>query len=232
VDRLPLLISVPHAGVEVPKEVRDICALTNEDIIADSDEGAQEIYDLKDIVFSYVTTEVPRAIIDVNRSEDDRSEDGVVKTHTIWNVPVYKRPLEEKIIREMIQKYYRPYHERLTALSKNDVMFGIDCHTMAAEAPPIDPHPGTKRPDICLSNADGTCSRDILDLLKDCIEEAFGREISLNDPFTGGHIIRAHSDELPWVQFEITRRNFMMLQEKKECVLKAFRKLYKRIQIT
>ncbi len=222
-QKLPLLISVPHAGIEVPPEVKDICILKKEDIIADGDEGAGEIYSLQEYVTAFVTTDVPRAIVDVNRSEDDRRADGVVKTHTIWNVPVYKRPLKEKIIREMIQKYYRPYHERLTALSKNDVMLGIDCHTMAAEAPPIDPRPGTRRPDICLSNAAGTCPDDWLKKLASSLEGIFQLSVSLNEPFRGGYIVQTHARELPWIQIEIARREFKTTDEKRRCLLIALK---------
>jgi N-formylglutamate amidohydrolase len=36
---LPLLISVPHAGLRVPREVEKQCILSEEEIIRDGDEG-------------------------------------------------------------------------------------------------------------------------------------------------------------------------------------------------
>jgi len=44
---LPVLISVPHPGLLVPPQVRDLCLLTPDQIREDSDEGAAEIYGLK-----------------------------------------------------------------------------------------------------------------------------------------------------------------------------------------
>jgi formiminoglutamase len=41
--KLPILISVPHAGLEIPEEVRDKCILKTQDLIEDSDIGALEI---------------------------------------------------------------------------------------------------------------------------------------------------------------------------------------------
>ena len=41
---LPLLISVPHAGLRVPPEVADRCLLTAEEVAADGDVGVAEIY--------------------------------------------------------------------------------------------------------------------------------------------------------------------------------------------
>jgi N-formylglutamate amidohydrolase len=46
--------------------------------VADGDEGAAEIYDLKDHAAEFVTTDIARAIVDLNRAEDDRRPDGVV----------------------------------------------------------------------------------------------------------------------------------------------------------
>ncbi|NIQ82806.1 MAG: N-formylglutamate amidohydrolase, partial [Anaerolineae bacterium] len=86
---LPLLISVPHGGPKIPPEVESICVLTQEQIVEDGDEGAGEIYSIEDEVAAFVTTGVARAFVDVNRAEDDRRADGVVKTHTIWEIPIY-----------------------------------------------------------------------------------------------------------------------------------------------
>jgi N-formylglutamate deformylase len=219
---LPLLISVPHGGVTIPPEVNDICILEHEDIVADGDDGAREIYSIQDRVTAFVTAGVARAIVDVNRSPDDRRDDGVVKRITIWNKPVYRLPPDENVIRTLLSKYYEPYHQQLSTMSKKDVILGIDCHTMVAEAPPIDAVPGKARPDICLSNGDGTCPEDMLLRLRSCLEKAFQRNIAINDPFRGGYIIRSHAAELPWVQLEMARRDFMTIEKKRECIVKAF----------
>jgi len=74
---LPLLLSIPHAGLLIPTEVKDSCILSMEDIIEDSDEGAAEIYlPLQKEVSALVTTDVARAVLDINRAEDDRGKDG------------------------------------------------------------------------------------------------------------------------------------------------------------
>ena len=88
---LPIILSVPHAGLMTPKDVRDMCILSMKDIINNSDEGAADIYrPLKPEFTGFVSTDIARAIVDVNRAEDDRFKDGVIKTHTCWDVPVYK----------------------------------------------------------------------------------------------------------------------------------------------
>lgn len=220
---LPLLISAPHAGLRVPPEAEPHCILTPTEIERDGDEGAAEIYAIRDAVAAYVTTDVARAIVDLNRAEDDRATDGVVKTHTCWQVPVYGRPLPDTVIESLLAKYYRPYHARLTELSQSGVRLGVDCHTMAAHGPPIGPDPGAPRPWVCLSNADGTCPHDWIESLAQHFETAFEHAVSINSPFQGGYITRTHAAEMPWVQLELSRAPFLPNDQKRRRVLAALR---------
>jgi N-formylglutamate deformylase len=221
--RLPLLISVAHAGLDVPPEVKSICMLSDRQVIEDGDEGAAEIYDFPGEVAEYVTTRIARAIVDVNRAEDDRRADGVIKTHTCWNVPVYREPLSTDLIEMLLERYHRPYHRRLSGAAPEAVL-GVDCHTMAAKGPAVGPDPDKERPYVCLSNADGSCSDSWLRSLAGCLEETLHVPVSLNDPFKGGYIIRSHANEVPWVQLEISRAPFAANSDKRRRVLDALRR--------
>lgn len=218
---LPLLLSVPHAGLLVPREVEERVILTKQEIIEDGDEGAAEIYwPLEKEVAAFVTTQVARAIVDLNRAEDDRRQDGIIKTHTCWDVPVYRDFPSEDLIRILLEKYYHPYHEKLSHFPEG-IKLGVDCHTMAAQGPPVGPDPGAIRPSVCLSNADGTCPQEWLESLAECFSKAFEAEVALNHPFKGGHIIRSHSHELPWVQLELSRTPYLSNKDKGLRVLNA-----------
>jgi len=218
---LPLLLSVPHAGWRIPPEAVPYCILTREEVEADGDVGAGEIYDLSDTVAAYATTEIARAIVDLNRAVDDRRKDGVVKTHTCWDVPVYRRPLPEDVVADILARYHVPYHARLRELSRSGVVLGVDCHTMAAAGPPVGPDPGRARPPVCLSNADGTCPDEWIEDLARHFRAVFGEGVRINDPFTGGYITRTHAAELPFVQLELSRAPFMTNSEKRAAVLHA-----------
>ncbi len=221
--KLPLLISVPHAGLRVPAEASPYCRLTAREIAEDGDEGAARIYALADEVATFVTTDVARAIVDLNRAEEDRSKDGVVKTHTCWDVPVYREPPSAELVETLLASFYRPYHRRLTAAAGPDLLLAIDCHTMAAHGPPVGPDPGVERPRVCLGNADGTCPDEWLGSLARCFETAFECEVSINHPFRGGFITRSHAVEMPWVQLELSRAPFTDDADKRERVLSALR---------
>ncbi len=224
---LPFLLSVPHAGLKIPDEVERINLLSPQQIAEDGDEGAAEIYDLKDHVTAVVTTEIARAYVDLNRAEDDRRKDGIVKTHTCWDVKIYSEPLPENTVQALLKKYYRPYHEQLTHLSLQDsVKLGIDCHTMAVVGPPVGPDPGIERPLICLSNGDQTCPAAWLSSLAGELENTFGARVSINVPFRGGYIIRSHSRELPWIQIEFARTGAPTNPEKRNGLLQALQAWY------
>jgi N-formylglutamate amidohydrolase len=170
-----------------------------------------------------VTTDIARAIIDMNRAEDDRRKDGVVKTHTCWDVSIYSESLPDSVVENLIKKYHRPYHNNLRNLAEN-VMAGIDCHTMAAVGPPVGPDSGKKRPPVCLSNGDGTCPKEWFISLAEIIEKAFGMPVALNNPFKGGYIIRHHAREIPWIQIEMSRAPFLSNREKGLRLLEALQK--------
>ncbi len=223
-NKLPLLISVPHAGLTIPPEVEPFNLLTSDQIIADGDEGAREIYAIEELVNEFVTTDIARAFVDMNRKANDLSADGVVKTHTCWNIPVYKFPLSPAVIKQLLDRYYFPYHKQLTNSAGKDIMLAIDCHTMASSGPPVGPDPGSLRPMVCLSNADGTCPEEWFYLLADYLNEAFGCEVSLNKPFRGGYIIRRHSREISWLQLELSRDPSLSVEYKRNSVISALKK--------
>ncbi len=228
---LPFLLSVPHAGLTVPPEAESYCALTPREIAEDGDEGAAEIYlGLEPLVEAFHTTDIARAIVDMNRAEDDRRRDGAIKTHTCWNVPVYRTPPPDDVAERLIGRYHRPYHRRLTELAAGKTArLAIDCHTMAAKGPPVGPDSGQERPWICLGYGEGTCPAPWIEALRDCFVEQVGPRVTINEPFSGGYITRHHSAEMPWLQLEMSRAPFLSDAEKSAMVRTALTALAERI---
>ena len=224
-SRLDLLVSVPHGGLEVPEEVAPYCILTPQQIVEDGDEGAAQIYSLEEEIRAFATTHIARAIVDLNRSQHDRSKDGVVKTHTCWDVPIYDPFPPEEVVEALLDRFYHPYHARLTESAMGGVRLGIDCHTMIASGPPVSPDPGGGRPWVCLSNGDGTCPDEWMEALRRSFAAEFGGNVRVNDPFRGGYITCTHAAEMPWVQLELSRAPFCSLEEKRSRVLRALRAL-------
>lgn len=228
--KLPILVSVPHAGLLIPPEAQPFCILTPEQIAKDGDEGAAEIYALRNDVETFVTSDVARAIIDLNRAEDDRRIDGVVKTHTIWNEPIFNTDLPGSLIESLIRRYHRPYHEQLDRVDDEQIRLCVDCHTMAAVGPPIGPDTGEPRPHVCLGDVNGTSLPDgWMSALEESFRECFGDSVTRNKPFCGGYITRRHSASRPWVQIELSRSNFASRHHKREMVLNSLRGFCRRV---
>jgi formiminoglutamase len=213
---LPVLLSIPHGGTEVPEELRDRVCITPRDLFDDSDACTVDIYDLGSEVRCVVTSDIARAFVDLNRAPDDRppeNADGVVKTATCFNRPIYipGREVDAALTERLLARYHTTYHDRLRAAAADPgIALALDCHSMLAAAPPISSQQGRARPLFCLSNLDGTtASHELLAQLADAISRAYhisAAQVGLNDPFKGGYITQRHGGgRLPWIQVEMNR---------------------------
>lgn len=231
--RLPILLSIPHGGDTIPSEVQDRVALTTRDVFFDTDTFTRQIYNLSKQVTAVIENPIARAIVDVNRAPEDRppeNPDGVIKTRTARGRQVYKPELfpEEKLINNLLTRYYYPYHRSLERLmNQHELRVAIDCHSMLPESPPTSDNPGRRRPLICVSNrGDGqgrqtstqsplTCPPEWLQTLAESFRVVFDAKgddsIALNTPFLGGYISQAHSQSsgIPWIQVELNRNLYL-----------------------
>lgn len=219
-DTLPVLLSIPHGGMDVPVEVEDRVGLSTLDIHDDIDPFVREIYDLGRKVAAVVSTPIPRTFVDLNRARDDRppqNPDGVVKTLTCVGKEIYApgKELHAALIDTLLEQYYEPYHRRLRAAVQDPtIKLALDCHSMQAVGPQISPDVGQPRPLFCLGNARGqACSPETTQRLADCLRRAFElqeHEVTLNQPFSGGYITRTYGGRpLPWVQVEMNRSLYL-----------------------
>jgi formiminoglutamase len=231
-DKLPIIVSVPHGGEVIAPELSDVTLLSKNDIFSDGDPLTREIYDFKQEVAFYFESKIARATVDLNRAPNDlppKNRDGVVKSHTVTGRGIYRKnryPTKSKL-QVLLNKYYKPYHKELARKSRKTNLFcGLDCHTMLDAAPSISTKPGQKRPFICLSNQGDskgdkvkgrrlTCPPEMIRSMAHYLKQQFPEEaeqITLNDPFLGGHIIRHHSQSLPWIQIELNRNSYLLPQ--------------------
>lgn len=219
--RLPFLVTVPHGGTRIPDFLAQRIVLSSKDLFDDIDPFTREIYDLSDTVSVWKSTEIARPVVDLNRDPRDRppqNTDGVVKTHTCMNVPVYspQHPLDDTLADQLVRDYYTPFHDFLASTLKSHpgLRMGFDCHSMSETAPPVAPDAGKKRPTFCLGNRFGdTCPNEIVESLARCLREVFElepREVTLNDPFAGGYITRTYGhNPIPWIQIEMNRKLYL-----------------------
>jgi len=126
--RTPVLVSVPHYGTQpLPHITRDDYGEPSFETFAYgfADTFVGELYgDLHEHGATVLATPFSRMFVDVNRRRDDfehhdglvRSRRGVVRTHTMRDVPIFARPLALADLEQRLQALYDPYYSALEHL--------------------------------------------------------------------------------------------------------------------
>ncbi|MFA4824354.1 MAG: N-formylglutamate amidohydrolase [Methanoregula sp.] len=224
--RYPFLLSIPHGGTEIPKEVRPRLLLSDEDLLFYCDPLTRDLFGFPERVDAFIDTPISRMIIDLNRPPlplPPKDPDGVIKRRTVDGREVYRPGTVPSIeeIHTLMMNHYFPYHQRIDELLDcHPVRVAFDCHSMLPHGSAVQKDAGKIRPMICLgNNGDGqgesrpgsiaTAPAAWIAVLADAFrnELSFDREVVLNDPFRGGFIANAHywRKGIPWIQIEINR---------------------------
>jgi N-formylglutamate amidohydrolase len=126
--RSPVLVSVPHFGTRpLPHITRDDYGEPRFETFAYgfADTFACDVYgDLHEHGATVLATPISRMFVDVNRRRDDfeerdgevRSRRGVVRTHTMRDVPLFTRPLAPADLEQRLRVHYDPYYATLDQL--------------------------------------------------------------------------------------------------------------------
>ncbi len=221
--RLPVVQSVPHAGLAVPPEIASRLAIDPVTIYNEADLWADRLYDFGQGVLERVTMPIARVLIDANRPPHRLDDpDGPVKTRTSYGEPVYRDPPPEDLRLLLLRTYWQAFHARLEAAlqaHRDQVRLLLDCHNMAQRGPSAYSDPGRPRPYICLANfgdAQGnplpggprvTAPPELLRRAGEVAQELFGDlsllepdpegsppVVELNTPFRGGYILQHYTD--------------------------------------
>lgn len=228
--RLPVLLSVPHAGRRYTPALLAATRLpvsalfVLEDPLVDRliqrgiDEGAAAI-----------VAHAPRAEIDLNRSVDDL-DPAMVAAPTSGQAPaslsrrasaglglipsrvanqgaIWRSPLPRAEVERRIAEIHAPYHAAIeTMLLRMRDAFGVavllDCHSM----PPRSGSP------MVLGDRHGTsCASDLVAVAQTVCAKA-GLPAARNDPYAGGEIVARHGRPeagIHALQIEIDRRQYL-----------------------
>ncbi|MEM7666669.1 MAG: N-formylglutamate amidohydrolase [Pseudomonadota bacterium] len=236
---MPVLIAVPHAGRRYPAEIlanmRDdgMCQLRLEDRYVDR--LGVEIAKLTGT--GLLVAHAPRAILDLNRSQDDVDWDMIVGSskpaprHSSANrrarsglglVPrrlpgfgeIWREKLPHEELNARIDQIHRPYHEFLaTELGRIRDAWGaallIDLHSM----PPLRPQAGADRgPEIVLGDRFGaSCHGNVIARAFKYLD-AQRRPSAHNRPYSGGYVLDRHASPrrgIHAVQVEVCRSAYL-----------------------
>lgn len=223
--RVPLLISLPHVGTEIPPALRPRLvprALASED----TDWHLERLYrPLADrLGASLIVPRYSRYVIDLNRPPDDRplypgaaGGTGLVPTRFFTSEPLYQDGAEPDAaeVGARREAYWRPYHDALAAeLARLRAAHGhallFDGHSIRSELPWL--FEG-QLPALNLGTADGAaCAPAITERLGALLAGQTRFSHVVNGRFKGGYITRQYgspANGVHAVQLEMSQRCYM-----------------------
>lgn len=225
VKRVPIVLSIPHCGVEFPAEIKNEYKSELSVAPDDTDWYVQRLYDFAPAMgITIIHAEYSRWVIDLNRDPESKPlyTDGRIITPLcpatdFLGTPIYKDERKEVGVEEVkrrTEKYYNPYHAKLReVLSNVKNEFGKvllwECHSIRQYVPTINKD---KFPDLILGDADGTsASQQIIDTALHTLKDS-RYQVNHNHPFKGGYITRQfcspqHDEHA--LQLEMTKVNYM-----------------------
>jgi N-formylglutamate amidohydrolase len=202
--RTPVLVSVPHYGTHpLPHITRDDYREPRFETFAYgfADTFAGDLYaDLDAHGATVLATPFSRMFVDVNRRRDDfehhdgevRSRRGVVRTHTMRDVPIFARPLAPEDLESRLCALYDPYYAALERLLG-------ELQDTYGYALLLDGHTGSPRrmqdhQVIIGTRHDATCARALAAVVE-AVFVRHGFEVHRNvSGYTGGNIVATYGD--------------------------------------
>jgi N-formylglutamate deformylase len=215
----PMIISVPHAGTHIPKDI--LPALRDRALaISDADFYVHRLYQFAiQHSVTIITTSISRTVIDVNRDPSGvslypgQATTGLCPTERFDGTPLYHEgcePDESEIARRRAT-YFNPYHaalhdeiERLRAKHSRVVLY--DAHSILSHVPRL--FPG----ELLQFNIGSFDGKSCAPALTDAVSSACGDSQIVNGRFKGGWITRhygAPARGVHAIQMELAMRGYL-----------------------
>lgn len=219
----PILISVPHAGLEVPADIK--ARLSDEGLrLTDTDWHVGRLYaPLKDLGVSMLVANYSRYVIDLNRPADGSSlypgqtVTQLCPTQTFHGRAIYKEGEEpgKAEITERTTKYWQPYHTKLSeelarikTIHSHAILW--DAHSINNRLPLL--FKG-QLPDLNFGTNDGkACEAELAECILSMAKSDNRYTSILNGRFKGGIITRTYgqpSDGVDAIQLEMAQTCYM-----------------------
>jgi N-formylglutamate deformylase len=222
---IPLLVSIPHMGTEIPQELRDRYeprALA----VEDTDWHLDKLYAFaRELGASVLQARYSRYVIDLNRPPDDApmypgaSNTELCPTRFFTGDPIYREGCapapEVRLARR--EQYWMPYHDALRAeLDRLVAQHGFallwDAHSIKSELPWL--FEGVL-PDLNIGTADGAAAHpSITAAVAFAAADAQAQGVThvVNGRFKGGYITRRYgrpAEHVHAVQLEMVWKLYM-----------------------
>jgi len=225
---LPVLLSVPHAGRQYDSAT-----------LANAAQGQRALETLEDPLvdrlcwraisggIGAVMQNVPRAVIDCNRGEEEvdpgaiegispapvgpraRYGLGLIPSRTQRHGSLWRRPIDRNEFQRRIEQIHRPYHQALAdglgqLQGEGSEALLLDVHSMPARR--------GYQAQLVIGDRHGTSASAWLSATAAKLARAAGFTVELNEPYAGGAIVARHGrpDEgIHALQIEIDRSTYL-----------------------
>lgn len=220
--RVPLLISMPHAGIKLTPAVQ-AGLIPEAQSLPDTDWHIPKLYEFAaELGVSTLAAEYSRFVIDLNRPEDDApmyvgATTGLFPATLFDGVPLFREgqaPSRQERA-TYLERIWQPYHQTLQQeLKRLKDQFGyallFDAHSIRSHIPHL--FEG-RLPDFNLGTFNGaSCAPQLAGDLEAICAEHLAYSHVLNGRFKGGHITRHYgspADNIHAVQLELAQSTYM-----------------------
>lgn len=234
--RTSVIFASPHSGREYPTEFLDRAVVGGSDIRSSEDAYVDRLIAAAPACGApLLLANVPRAYVDLNRSEDEldpavvdgarpvahnpriASGLGVIPRVVAGGRAIYRGKIPLSEAHKRIVTCWRPYHAQLENLLREaHAHFGqailVDCHSMPHEAVDGVARHGIRRPDVVLGDRFGaSASGAVVERIEAAFADA-GLVTARNSPFAGAYTAQHYGRPLRnqhVVQIEIDRSLYM-----------------------
>jgi N-formylglutamate deformylase len=202
VQKVPMILSVPHCGTEFPDELKNDYVDAMAEAPDDTDWFVHQLYNFaNELGITIIYARYSRWVIDLNRDpeskplyNDGRIITALTTTTDFFGKEIYKEgksPNQEEVERRL-KEYYWPYYAKVQSLlDERKEEFGKvllwDAHSIRRHVPTI-----RKEffPDMILGDNDKTTADDtLIDAALNGLSNS-KYQVNHNTPFKGGHITR------------------------------------------
>ena len=217
------ILHIPHASTKIPNQYLEAFHLSKDELDKElllmTDHLTDQLFAYDTNVFDVLKFPVSRLLADPERFVSDSEEVmSRVGMGCIYEKTHSGKPLKNasKIRDELISKYYKPHHERLTnmveeCLKLNSKCLIVDCHSFPKKPLPYELNQQPIRAEICI----GTDAYHTPDWLLEFMRYNFkseGFSVAVDKPFSGSIVPAAHwkkTKAVSSVMIEVRRDLYM-----------------------
>ncbi len=227
---VPVVVEVPHAGLEVDAETLGTLVAPALAIGRDADLYVDELYaDAPDCGAALLTARMSRYVCDLNRSEHDVDRDtvlgasgrpsphGLIWRSTTDNRAAIARPLPRTELERRLNSFYRPYHDQLDVLvrdrlARHGFVIVVSGHSMPSRGRDGHDDPGRDRADVVPGTRQRTTAAPAVIDVAEHVAARFQLALQHDEPYRGGHTTLRYGRPaagIHAIQIELNRRLYM-----------------------